>query len=334
MVPPSPWAVSRRTDAGATFASKSKGVEASVGADIEPVADRQQVLKMAQSRHLFVRTASRKEGFAGVSAIAVQPIVAFGTEHPDDRVRAAIGRGGDRGAFAAHGGAPARDDCGRRAGTDLQNGQRVIPARIRAVCPLAVERHIDTLAGGVGGGRGLDRAGGYDLGKKAAAKAAETIAIEEIGAGILSERQHQRRSTAGRRDIQRERIGAAEVGVARIERAPIAGSEEVLQPVIMMKLGGKAKDRLAVAPGRRADRIAGSDEQRAAIAGDAARRPDTAAPPARAPADHVAGIPKGNTDDPAAVVAAIAGVPPEGHKDAAAEDGERAALVLKARVEA
>src|SRR5262249_57033918 len=71
-----------------------------------------------------------------------------------------------------------------------------------------------------------------------------------------------------------------------------------------------------------------------AVTGDPARRPDPAALSARAPADDVAGIPQADPDNPAAVVPAIAKMPAKRDIDASIEDGQRAALVLVARVEA
>src|SRR5208283_1844352 len=71
---------------GATPASKGEGIEAAVGADIEPIAGGQRL--------------------AGVAAVAVQPIVPFGAEDPDDRVRAAIGRRDDRRALASQSATP------------------------------------------------------------------------------------------------------------------------------------------------------------------------------------------------------------------------------------
>src|SRR5215813_11311957 len=50
--------VSRRAGAGATAASKGKGIEATVGADIEPIAGGQQSLEVAQSGHCIAWTAA------------------------------------------------------------------------------------------------------------------------------------------------------------------------------------------------------------------------------------------------------------------------------------
>src|SRR5271156_6533604 len=76
-------------------ASKGEGVEAAVGADIEPIVGGQQILEMEQPRHRIFGPAAGKQRLAGVAAIAVQPIVSFGAEDPDDRVRAAVGRRDD-----------------------------------------------------------------------------------------------------------------------------------------------------------------------------------------------------------------------------------------------
>src|SRR6516162_1871460 len=124
----------------------------------------------------------------------------------------------------------------------------------------SLERNIDPFAGRIGRRRRADRAGRHDLRREAAANAAEAVAIKEKGPGILAEREDQRLRGASRRYIKRERVGAAKIGVARIERAPVGRSEEVFRPVAAAKVRGETKDRLAVAPGRDIDRIAGGDE--------------------------------------------------------------------------
>src|SRR5206468_3467219 len=160
------------------------------------------------------------------------------------------------------------------------------------------------------------------------ADTAEAVAIEQVGTGVLAERQKQRRTPASPRHIERQRVGAAEIGIAIVERAPVGRREIALRAVVTTQIRGQAKDRLAVAPARNVDRIAGGDKQRAAVAGDPARRPDPPSPPPRAPTDDIARIAQANADDPAAIVPAIAVMPAEGHIDPAVEEGERAALIL------
>src|SRR5215469_15591531 len=111
-------------------------------------------------------------------------------------------------------------------------------------------------------------------------------------------------------------------------------SEEIFRLLATPKIWRKTKDCLAIAPARDIDRIAGSDKQRLPITGDPTRRPDTAAPPAGAPADDVAGVAQADADDPAAIIPAIAEMPTKGDIDPSVENGERAALVLVARIEA
>src|SRR5207245_11303035 len=87
-------------------------------------------------------------------------------------------------------------------------------------------------------------------------------------------------------------------------------------------------------PARGTDWVPGGDEQRPPVAADAPWRPDAPASPTRAPNDEILRIPQANADDPAAVIPAIAEMPAIGDIDSAVENGERATLVLKARVEA
>src|SRR5208282_1429977 len=188
-LPPRP--VSRRTGAGATAASKGEGEEAAVGADIEPIAGGQQILEMSQPGHRILRTAAGKQRLAGVPAIAVQPIVSFGAEDPDDRVRAAIGRRDDWRALASQSAAPPRRQRGRRPGADLQDGQRVVAAGIRAMRAPSLECDIGAFAGGIGRRRGADRISRHGFRSEAAANAAENTAIEEKGAGVLAECQNE-----------------------------------------------------------------------------------------------------------------------------------------------
>src|SRR5580704_8148979 len=95
-----------------------------------------------------------------------------------------------------------------------------------------------------------------------------------------------------------------------------------------MEVERKPEHRLAVAPGRGAERVAGGHEQRLADRADPARRPDAATPCAGCPADDGLRILEGNPDDPAMVIAAIAVMPAEWHVDHAIDDGQRAALIL------
>src|SRR5205814_999719 len=190
--------------------------------------------------------------------------------------------------------------------------------------------HVDPIAGAICCGRPEDRAGRYGLGEEAAADTAEPVPIEEIGTGILAERKQQCRTPASPGHIDRQWVGAAEIGITIVERAPVGWREIALRIVIAMQIGGQAKDRLTVAPGRNIERIAGGNKQRAAVAGDPARRPDPPSPSTRAPANDIAGIAQANAGDPAAIVPAIAVMPAIGHIDPAVEDGQRAALVLRA----
>src|SRR5947209_7592755 len=64
--------------------AKAEGIEPTVGADEEAVGGGDQCLEMAQPGE---RRAG-EQSFAGIAAEAMQPVVAFGAEHPDDRIGA------------------------------------------------------------------------------------------------------------------------------------------------------------------------------------------------------------------------------------------------------
>src|SRR5207248_7523009 len=105
--------------------------------------------------------------------------------------------------------------------------------------------------------------------------------------------------------------------------------EKVLRPRLTAQIGHQPEHRLAVAPCARTNGVAGGDEEGAPVAADPARRPDAATPPASAPADHVPRVPQAEADHRAMVIAAIAVMPAVRDIDPAAQNGERAALVLK-----
>src|SRR5215469_808149 len=197
----------------------------------------------------------------------------------------------------------------------------------------ALECDEHAVGGGIGRRRGADRARRHGFRNEAAADAAEIIAIEDIRVSVLAEGEDERLRAAGRGHVERHRIGAPEVGIALIERVPVRGREKVLRLVVAGQVRRQTEHRLTICPGSRAEGIAGGNKQRAAVAADAAWRPDAAAAGARGPRDNITRIIQANADDPAAIIPAIAEMPAIGHIEAAGEDGERAALALNARVE-
>src|SRR6516162_9776584 len=189
------------------------------------------------------------------------------------------------------------------------------------------------VGGGIGRRRGADRARRHGFRNEAAADAAEIIAIEDVGMRVFAERKDERLRAAGRGHVEGHRIGAPEVGIALIERVPVRGREKVLRLVVAGQVWRQTENRLTIGPGRRTKCIAGGNEQRAAVAADATRRPDAAAAAARGPGDDITRVIQANADDPAAIIPAIAEMTAIGHIEAAGEDGERAALALNACVE-
>src|SRR5690242_19911564 len=108
--------------------SKREGIEAAIGADIEPVARREQGLEVSQPGHRIAGAAAGKQRLTVVAAITVQPSVALRAEDPNDRVGAAVGRRDDRRALAAQRATPGGGKRRRLAGTDVQNRQVVVVA--------------------------------------------------------------------------------------------------------------------------------------------------------------------------------------------------------------
>src|ERR1700736_5948704 len=178
MLPPEARAVSRHICENATSTSKGEGVEPTVGTDIKPVVSSQQGLEVSLTGHRLLWPAAGKQRLAVVTAETVQPIVAFGAEYPNDRIRPAVGGRDDRRAFAAQGAAPGRGERGRRARANLQDRQPLASTRLRAMRTLSLEGHIDPVAGAIGCWRREDMAGRYGLGNEAAADPPRAGSIE------------------------------------------------------------------------------------------------------------------------------------------------------------
>ncbi len=167
----------------------------------------------------------------------------------------------------------------RGAGGNLQRGQiAALAGRAMRAGSLECDEH--RVGPGIGGRRGTDRICRPPLSDEAAAETAEVVPVEQIGALVLAERQHDR-LTAGQ--IERQRVGAAEIGIARVERAPIRRREKVFAALGMTQVGIEPEHRLAVRPVARAERVAGRDIERLPVAGDPARRPDAGAAAAGSP---------------------------------------------------
>src|SRR5206468_1169943 len=95
--------------------------------------------------------------------------------------------------------------------------------------------------------------------------------------------------------------------------APIRGGEEITIRGGMAEVEREPEHRLAVGPIARAERVPGCNVKPLAVARDAARRPDAAAPAAGSPGGYVGGIAQRNADHPAVIVAAIPEKPAIGH---------------------
>ena len=119
-----------------------------------------------------------------------------------------------------------------------------------------------------------------------------------------------------------------------VEILPVRGGEIIALVDRAGEVGTEAQHRFAVAPFFGAHGVAGRGEQRLSVAGDAALRPDAAASGAGRKAYDLARLRSRKADDPPVIDAAIAGEAAIGNKHPPAGEGERAALVLRHRVEA
>src|SRR5205823_12290642 len=135
----------------------------------------------------------------------------------------------------------------------------------RAMRATSLKSDEHRVGGAIRGRRGADRISRDALREKAAAEAAEIGTIEQIRLLILAERQHDGLPA---RQIENERVAAAEIGVTRVERAPIGGGEEIGVAPGMAQIAVEAEYGLAICPVTRAKRVAGRDIERNAIAGD------------------------------------------------------------------
>src|SRR5438874_1746209 len=127
---------------------------------------------------------AREQSLASVAAEAVQPVVALGAQHPDDRIGSAVGRRDNRGTGARHRAAPSRRERRPRAGGDPQDGQiAALAGWTRRAVPLESDEH--RIGGAIGGGGGTDRISRDALGNEAAAEPAEIGAVEQIGLLVL-----------------------------------------------------------------------------------------------------------------------------------------------------
>src|SRR5262249_48222643 len=106
----------------------------------------------------------------------------------------------------------------------------------------AIEGDKHAVAARIGRGSSADRIFRDERRSEAAADAAEIVAIKEIRSPIFAERQDERfGAPRDRCQIQEQRVGAAEIRIARVEFAPVRGGEEILWLIITAKVGRQAK---------------------------------------------------------------------------------------------
>jgi hypothetical protein len=88
------------------------------------------------------------------------------------------------------------------------------------------------------------------------------LPVKKIAVAIFAEGQDQglRTAVCGR-DLQRNGIRASQILVAFVELLPLRGSKIVPFIIYPMQIGGDAKHRFAIAPGRYIQGIAGGEEQ-------------------------------------------------------------------------
>jgi hypothetical protein len=109
---------------------------------------------------------------------------------------------------------------------------RLPPLRPVGQFARALERDKYAVRSGIGCRRGPDRAGRHNCRGKAASYAAEVVAVEKIDTRILAERQDEglgagARWHLSRWDIKEQRVAAAKIGIALVERPPVRRREKV-----------------------------------------------------------------------------------------------------------
>src|ERR1700722_17240740 len=250
------------------------------------------------------------------------------------RIRAAVGGRDDwRAVDAGDRTAPRSGDRGRGGGVDLEEEKPFPWLLWRAIGAIVLQRDKDAVGGGPNGGRRAGLQSAHMFTGKLAAEAAEIIAVEEVGVAVFADGEDQPPDAFGARNIDRKRRGSAEIEVAGVKVAPVRWRKKVALGDRAGKVGTEPQHRFAIAPFLDEYGVAGGDEQRLSIAGDPALRPDAgAAPPARE-VHRLGRIALGDGEDNPMIDAAIAGEAAEGNEDLAAEQSERAALVLRRRVE-
>src|SRR5271166_1894599 len=125
MRPPSGFAL----DPDELLLSELECVEAAVAGHVEPIPGDDERLEMVQAAHGFVAAAAGEDWLTGVSAIAMQAIVALGADDPDDGVRAPVRGGHDRRSPATQRRAPRGRDRRRGARPNLQRRQASCASR-------------------------------------------------------------------------------------------------------------------------------------------------------------------------------------------------------------
>jgi hypothetical protein len=166
--------------------------------------------------------------------------------------------------------------------------------------------------------------------RELAADAAQIVAVEKVGVAVFAQGEDQLADAFGAGDVERNRRGPAEIEVVNIEIPPVRRSEIIAARDRAGKVGTEA-DRFAVAPFFGEHSVAGRGEQRFSIAGDPALGPDAAGARARYEAHGLSRLCSRKTEDHAVIDPAIAREAAERNEDPAAEQRERAALVLHHR---
>jgi hypothetical protein len=104
-------------------ASKGKGINPIVGADIKSLVGCDQRLETMQAHHCFVRASAREQRLAGFSLESMEAIIAVSPDCPDNRIGVPVRRSDDRRTGTKSYGAPRRRQSRPIISSDFEHGE-------------------------------------------------------------------------------------------------------------------------------------------------------------------------------------------------------------------
>jgi hypothetical protein len=148
---------------------------------------------------------------------------------------------------------------------------------------------------------------------------------------VLAELQQPRPHALRARQIDRDRVRAAEFRLSLIQLTPARRREEIMRIGGAVQIGRQPDDGFLVTPGAFGNAVAGRHEQRSAVRDDTAGCPDTGLARSRHPAAEEARRLDLKPDDGTMIVAAITEMAAERDVKAVIEQRRRATLVFQRR---